>query len=127
MQEIDEKLESVYEAIRKERERLTADMDKSERRSKEFVIERFERLKELIDKGNTLRSNQINVELSRLQKTSDDCVANCTTHKKSVDERLKSLENWKLTNWQRLLVYLAVSAVAAVKVIEWFLHLVHNQ
>ena len=119
MNELDEKLEAVYDKMDRQKEKIVNEIDKSEARSRTYSLELFTRLKELIDSGNTARSEQVDTELDRLQNCGNDCVKRCTAHKETLEVRLKSLEKWRDLNWQRTIIYAATAVVAAIKMFEW--------
>jgi len=119
MDELDEKLKDVYDKMDKQKDKLIVEIDKSEARSEKLFRDKLLALKELIDQSNTARSDQVNMDLSRLKNGSDDCGKRCESFRGGYEKRIKTLEDWKTLNWQRTIVYLGVALVAAAKVFDW--------
>jgi hypothetical protein len=119
MDELDEKLKDVYDKMDKQKDKLIAEIDKSEARSEKLFRDKLLTLKELIDQSNTARSDQVNMDLSRLKNGSDDCGKRCEEFRGSYERRLRAIEEWKTLNWQRTIIYVGVAIIAVIKVFDW--------
>ena len=139
----EERRRSVYETMERLESRVEESIEKSENRVMVSIKEKLEALRDLVHSTTTARQGSIDTELQRIEKNNTSCSAKCEVRRGEIYARMKgvetdkvdkidykaeygllvarvvALEDWKKTNWQRLIVYLVVASVAAVKVLEW--------
>jgi len=142
----EERRRSVYETMERLEGRVEESIEKAEKRVMVSIKEKLEALRDLVNSTTTARQISIDTELQRIEKTNTSCSTKCELRRGEIYSRLKeveqgkvdkvelalfkteygllvarvvTLEDWKKTNWQRILIYLAVASVAAVKVLEW--------
>jgi len=135
----EERRRSVYEAMERLEGRVEESIGRVEDRLITNIKEKLEALRDLINSTTTARQVTIDTELQRIEKTNTSCSNKCELRRGEIYSRLKEVENakadkvelallvarvlaledWKKANWQRLVIYLVVASVAAVKVLEW--------
>ena len=121
MNEIDEKIQNVYEKLDVTEGRVLAEIERLEQRTTRDTNEKLNALKDLINTTTTARNETLALELHRIQKDKDFCSGNCANTVKGFNKRITDLETWKTFNWQRVIMYAVIAGFTAIKIASWIM------